>query len=226
MARLSQKASLAGTDLTVSPAGPYRAVKQIGLVLLCGAWVLLGLVGHDPWKTEDATSFGIVFEMLEGSDFITPNLAGEPFVDRPPLVYALAAVTGRLAAGILSAHDAARLAAGLLLGVTLYCLAITGRELFGKDFRWMPVLIFIGCVGLWDRAHQLAELGARRSRRGTVDLRTCVATAVREASSLALARESRSFPQLPRAVVASSHPGGAAAAFTPRGARRLCVDGR
>ncbi len=160
MARLAQQASLAGTDSTLSPAGPYRAVKQLGLVLLCGAWILLGLVGHDPWKTEDATSFGIVFEMLEGSDFITPNLAGEPFVDRPPLVYALAAVTGRLAAGILSAHDAARLAAGLLLGVTLYCLALTGRELFGKDFRWMPVLLFVGCVGLWDRAHQLSpELG-------------------------------------------------------------------
>ena len=161
MARLSPSARVdRDPDSTLSPAGPYRALKQLGLVMLCAAWVVLGLVGHDPWKTEDATSFGIVYEMLEGSDYITPNLAGEPFVDRPPLVYALAAVTGKLAGGVLAAHDAARLAAGLLLGLTLYLLALTGTELFGPDFRWLPVLLFVGCVGLWDRAHQLSpELG-------------------------------------------------------------------
>ena len=161
MARIAPNAPAApDADSILSPAGPHRALKQFGLVLLCGAWVLLGLVGHDPWKTEDATSFGIVYEMLQGSDLLTPNLAGEPFVDRPPLVYALAAVTGKLASGILAAHDAARLAAGLLLGLTLYLLALTGNELFGRNFRWMPVLLFVGCVGLWDRAHQLSpELG-------------------------------------------------------------------
>jgi 4-amino-4-deoxy-L-arabinose transferase-like glycosyltransferase len=161
MARLLHSARVdRDPDSTLSPAGPYRALKQLGLVMLCAAWVVLGLVGHDPWKTEDATSFGIVYEMLEGSDYITPNLAGEPFVDRPPLVYALAAVTGKLAGGVLAAHDAARLAAGLLLGLTLYLLALTGTELFGPDFRWLPVLLFVGCVGLWDRAHQLSpELG-------------------------------------------------------------------
>ena len=161
MARLAPIATLVrNVDSTLSPAGPYRALKQFGLVMLCGVWVVLGLVGHDPWKTEDATSFGIVYEMMQGSDLLTPNLAGEPFVDRPPLVYALAAVTGKLADGFLSAHDAARLAAGLLLGLTLYLLALTGIELFGRNFRWMPVLLFVGCVGLWDRAHQLSpELG-------------------------------------------------------------------
>ena len=34
----------------LSPSGPYRTVKQFGLVLLCAAWILLGLFGHDPWK--------------------------------------------------------------------------------------------------------------------------------------------------------------------------------
>ena len=50
----------------LSPSGKYRALKQFGLVVLCGAWVVLGLVGHDPWKTEDATTFGIVYEMMRG----------------------------------------------------------------------------------------------------------------------------------------------------------------
>ena len=147
-------------DPTLSPAGPHRSLKQLGLVVLCGAWVILGLVGHDPWKTEDATSFGIVHETLHGGDFATPNLVGEPFVDRPPAVYALATLTAKLAGGLLPEHDAARLAAGLLLALTIYLLAVTGEELIGRNFRWMPALLFVGSVGLWDRAHQLSpELG-------------------------------------------------------------------
>ena len=93
MAPLAPSPVQRGDDPTLSPSGPYRSLKQFGLVVLCGAWVVLGLIGHDPWKTEDATSFGIVHEMLHGGDYVTPNLAGEPFVDRPPLVYALATVT-------------------------------------------------------------------------------------------------------------------------------------
>jgi len=33
--------------------------------LLLLAYLLPGLVGHDPWKTEDATGIGIVHQMLE-----------------------------------------------------------------------------------------------------------------------------------------------------------------
>ncbi len=147
-------------DPTLSPSGPYRSWKQLGLVVLCGAWVVLGLVGHDPWKTEDATSFGIVHEALLGGDFSTPNLVGEPFVDRPPGVYALATLSAKLAGGVLPEHDAARLAAGVLLALTIYLLALTGHELIGRNFRWMPALLLVGSVGLWDRAHQLSpELG-------------------------------------------------------------------
>jgi 4-amino-4-deoxy-L-arabinose transferase-like glycosyltransferase len=160
MAPLAPSPVQRADDPTLSPAGPYRSLKQLGLVVLCGAWVVLGLVGHDPWKTEDATSFGIVHEMLHGGDYATPNLAGEPFIDRPPLVYALATLTARLTASFLPEPDAARLAAGLLLALTLYVLALTGQELAGRNFRWMPVLLFVGSVGLWDRAHQLSpELG-------------------------------------------------------------------
>ena len=57
-------------------------------------------------------------------------------------------------------HDAARVAAALILALTLLLLAATATELHGRKYRWMAVLLFIGSVGLWDRAHQLSpELG-------------------------------------------------------------------
>ena len=63
-------------------------------MLLLASWVLLGLVGHDPWKTEDATAFGVAWGMMNGGSVLAPSLAGEPYVGRPPLVHALAALAG------------------------------------------------------------------------------------------------------------------------------------
>ena len=145
---------------TLSPSGPYRAWKQLGLVVLCGMWVVLGLLGHDPWKVEDATSFGIVWDLLQSHAWLTPTLVGEPYIDRPPLVYDLAAFFELAFGRILDPDDAARLSVALLLGSTLYLIGLTGRELAGRAMRWMPVLLFVGSIGLWDRAHQLApEIG-------------------------------------------------------------------
>ncbi len=97
---------------------------------------------------------------MQGGDWLAPTLAGEPFVDQPPLVHATAALFGSALTPLLAPHDAARVAAGAMLALTLVLLAATARELYGRDFRWMPVLLFVGTVGLWDRAHQLSpEVG-------------------------------------------------------------------
>ena len=153
---LSETLNSTGSTSELSPSGRYRAVKQAGLVLLCAAWIMLGLVGHDPWKPDDATGFGIAYDMLARQDFVVPHLAGTPAPERPPLVYALAAATGHALDGVLPLPDGARMAIGLSLAATLWLLALAGRELYGRAFRWLPVLLFIGCAGLWDRGHQIS----------------------------------------------------------------------
>src|SRR5207249_3788709 len=140
----------------LSPSGPYRAVKQLGLVLLCAAWIVLGLFGHDPWKPEDATTFGSAYDMLMSGDWSLPKLAGTPLPDRAPLFYAFSAVTASMFKPWLPLHDGARIAIGLCLGCLLWLLAATAREIYGRPFRWPAALLFLGCVGLWDRAHQLS----------------------------------------------------------------------
>jgi 4-amino-4-deoxy-L-arabinose transferase-like glycosyltransferase len=153
---LSETLNRADSAAELSPSGPYRVLKQAGLVLLCAAWIVLGLIGHDPWKPDDATSLGIAYDMLKQGDWVVPHLAATPAPERPPLFYAFAAATARALDGILPLHDGARVALGLCLAVTLWLLALAGCELYGRAFRWLPVLLFIGCVGLWDRAHQLS----------------------------------------------------------------------
>jgi 4-amino-4-deoxy-L-arabinose transferase-like glycosyltransferase len=138
----------------------YAVPKRLGLVLLCAIWVVLGLVGHDPWKTEDAAALGVATEMMRTGDWLQPALAGEPLADRPPLAYAAAAFAGSLFGALLPVHDASRLAAGVLLALTLIALAAAAEELYGRSLRSIAVLLLIGSVGLWDRAHQMSpELG-------------------------------------------------------------------
>jgi 4-amino-4-deoxy-L-arabinose transferase-like glycosyltransferase len=146
--------------LAFDSPGRYNAVKQFGLVVLCAIWVLLGITGHDPWKTQDAVGFGIAQEMLDRGDGLVPHLAGEPYVANPPLVYLLAAGTRVALSPLLPPHDAARVAVALILALTLLLLAATATELHGRQYRWLAVLLFMGSVGLWERAHQISpELG-------------------------------------------------------------------
>jgi 4-amino-4-deoxy-L-arabinose transferase-like glycosyltransferase len=140
--------------------GRYNAVKQFGLVVLCAVWIMLGILGHDPWKAQDAVGFGVTQEMIERGDGLVLRLAGEPYVDNPPLVYLLAAGTGIALSPPLPLHDAARVSVALILALTLLLLAATATELNGRNYRWMAVLVFVGSVGLWERAHQISpELG-------------------------------------------------------------------
>jgi 4-amino-4-deoxy-L-arabinose transferase-like glycosyltransferase len=144
---------------TVSPSGSFaeRAWKQAGLVLLCGAWIVLGLVGHDPWKSEDAIVFATAWEMVQRGDFLVPHLAQIPYFERGTFVSMLAALLLSLLSPPLAPFDAARLAVGILLALILALTAWTGRELNGRAFRWVPVLVLVGSLGLFDRSHQLSQ---------------------------------------------------------------------
>jgi 4-amino-4-deoxy-L-arabinose transferase-like glycosyltransferase len=144
----------------VSPSGRYRAWKTAGLALLAAAWVALGLFDHDPWKFEDATSFGLAWEAAQHGDRVVPRLAGEPNLSRPPLLPLLGAVAINAAAPPLEPYNAARLVAGLLLALVLVFASLASREFSGRAFRWLPVLILIGTLGFWERAHLVSgELG-------------------------------------------------------------------
>jgi 4-amino-4-deoxy-L-arabinose transferase-like glycosyltransferase len=145
----------------LSPSEPWRRWKQAGLVLLAAVWIALGLVGHDPWKFDDAVNFDLAWQMNVHGDYVVPRLAGDVYLARPPLVPAIAAVSQRLLSPPLDAYDAARVAAGLALAVTLLFTSLAAVELAGPGLRWLPMLILIGTVGLWDRGHVLSgELGA------------------------------------------------------------------
>ena len=128
--------------------------------LLVLAYLLPGLVGHDPWKTEDAIGIGIVHQMLQHGNWIVPYLAGEPFLENGPFHYWIAAFTAKLFGLLLDPHDGARVASGVLMGAVLAFAHLSARELYGKAEATGSVLTLLGCLGLIVHAHEaLAEIG-------------------------------------------------------------------
>jgi len=134
---------------------PITPAKAVLLGLLCLVWLGTGLVGHDPWKPDDAFSFGVVYSMLHNGDWLVPTLAGEPFMDKPPLYYWTAALFAKLFSPLLTLHDGARLASGFYTALTLLFIGLAGRKLYGENRGWAAAIILIGCLGMLVRAHQM-----------------------------------------------------------------------
>lgn len=130
-------------------------VKAGFLLLLCAVWLFTGLIGHDPWKPDEAYSFGLIYHIVQNHDWIVPTLAGEPYMDKPPLYYWTAALFAQLFVPILPLHDGARLASGFYTALTLLFVGLTGRELFGNNRGWPAAIILIGCLGMLVRAHEI-----------------------------------------------------------------------
>lgn len=136
-------------DQLISPT------KAMFLGLLCAVWLLTGLIGHDPWKPDEAHSFGLVYHILKYGDWLVPTLAGDVFLERPPLFYWTAAIFAKMFAPFLPLHDGARLATGFYMSLTMMFTGFSGRELFGKSAGWASIIILIGSMGLLVRAHLL-----------------------------------------------------------------------
>ncbi len=128
--------------------------RQLAIVI-CVAWVLIGLVGHDPWKSDEAYTFGAAYRMLQTGDWTVPRIGDTPFLQTPPLVHYGAALTATVFSPFFALHDAARLSVGIWLGLLLIFTALTARELWGGNSSWVAPLMLIGCTGLLVRGHQL-----------------------------------------------------------------------
>jgi 4-amino-4-deoxy-L-arabinose transferase-like glycosyltransferase len=82
-----------------------------------------------------------------------PNLAGEPFMEKPPLFYWLAAVCARLFSSVMPLHDGARLASGLSMLIACTATAAAARQWWGARTGRYAALGLIGCVGSLEQAH-------------------------------------------------------------------------
>jgi len=124
-------------------------LARFGLLLLCAAWLLPGLIGHAPWKGGDGEHFVKLWLLLQS------GAAPQSVSATPPLYYWVATATAWLTSSFLTLADGARLASGLFIALALFFVARTARVLYGAETAWAAALTLLGCMGLLVRGHEL-----------------------------------------------------------------------
>ena len=135
--------------------GSRTPLKTALFVIVCLAWILPGLIGHDPWKPEEAISFGAIYNLLTGGDWLIPGIAGVPYLVDPPFFTWVGALFATLLSPLLSLHDAARLTSGMFMAVTMLFTALAAVRLLDERAARISVLMLIGSLGLLLRAHEI-----------------------------------------------------------------------
>ena len=125
------------------------------LIILCAVWLLMGLIGHNPWKPFESHVISTVKTILDTGDVLAPLSASSNQLTNPPLYYLSAAFSATLFGHFLPDHDAARIATGFWMTITLLMMGMTGRELWGVGFGRQTTFILIGSIGLVVSAHTL-----------------------------------------------------------------------
>jgi len=151
------------------------------MVILTLIYALAGLFGRDPWKTDDAVGFGVMWTMANGQwmDWLLPHLAGRADIVGAPLPYWLGASFIWLFGDLIGATNAARLITALCFmgsaATIWYATYLLGRRAevqpmefalggqpqprdYGRTLADGALLIFLACVGLAQRAHETSPL--------------------------------------------------------------------
>ncbi len=159
------------------PAAATNALPRWAIFALCLLYILPGLIGRDPWKGDDAASFGIMWTMAHGGlqDWLWPHIVGMPMPEEGPLAFWLGAICIHLFGWLLGDPMAARLSTGVffMLGAVSvwYTTYLLGRRLeaqplklafggqpeakdFGRTLADGALLIYLGCLGLLVRSHE------------------------------------------------------------------------
>ncbi|MDB5992784.1 MAG: glycosyltransferase [Herbaspirillum sp.] len=159
------------------PASATRALPRWALLALGLLYILPGLIGRDPWKNTDATSFGIMWTMAHGTlrDWFAPNVVGLMLPTESPLTYWLGAISIKLFGGALGDAVASQvstvgffLIGSLSIWYTTYLLgrrqeaqplqlAFGGQPEprdFGRTLADGAFLIYLGFLGLLVHSHE------------------------------------------------------------------------
>ena len=82
----------------------YRMILIIAVIAIC----FLGIFNRDFWTPDEPRVTAISLEMSRTGNLIIPQLAGEPFIEKPPLYFIIAAGLIRTVSPLVGNIGAAR----------------------------------------------------------------------------------------------------------------------
>jgi 4-amino-4-deoxy-L-arabinose transferase-like glycosyltransferase len=129
--------------------------KRVALLALIGIWLFSGIIGRDPWKPDEPIYVGILYSMFRdgGATWWSPHIGGLVLEGETPFIHWINAAIAYLPLQFLPLHEAARISSALWTAIATLCLALAARRWSAGNVSFLAAIVFIGCLGLYDRAH-------------------------------------------------------------------------
>ncbi len=140
---------LSGSDQALGKIAWY------GLLVLVLASLLAGQFNHDLWTPDEPRVAAIVKEMIERNDYVVPHLAGQPFVEKPPLYFVVGALLVQGLADSIGVLNALRLQNVLLGAGVLWLSWLMAFRLSGRETAQWTVIILATLPGFLANYHWL-----------------------------------------------------------------------
>ncbi|NOY22826.1 MAG: phospholipid carrier-dependent glycosyltransferase [Acidobacteria bacterium] len=111
------------------------------LVIFMSLVLLLGVFGRDMWTPDEPRATAISMEMARTGNLVIPKLAGQPFLEKPPLYFAVAAGAIHFPGRWTGPVRAVRLTSWLWMMGVLWMVFLLVNELSDTKRAWWTVLV-------------------------------------------------------------------------------------
>lgn len=125
------------------------------ILALAVATVLVGIGARGVWTPDEPRVAAVTLEMADRGEFVVPHLAGEPFVEKPPLYFGVGAALVRAVGGWIGEIAAIRLASALFALATLLFTWRLGRILSGPEAGALAVVVLATMFAFAEQATML-----------------------------------------------------------------------
>lgn len=140
------------TTQPVMPTSSTRWWCYLSLALMA-LLLLFGQFDHDLWSPDEPREAGIAWEMLRQHDYIVPTLAGQYFIEKPPLFYWSSTGLAHLLGNTMSSVSILRLLCALYGAGTLLCLWAATKRLYDRQTAWLSTLSLATMSGFLEHMH-------------------------------------------------------------------------
>ncbi len=124
------------------------------LLLWVAAWMLAGLTGHTPWRSDEIIQLALAVDVLDSGRWLAPQLGGLPMIETPPWAAWMSALAiAALQPAGVAPHDAARFPALAALLLCFWALLRWGHPRLARRERWACGLALFSALSLILPAH-------------------------------------------------------------------------
>jgi hypothetical protein len=136
--------SAQGPDDAANRWGPATHCAAAASLALCAGLLLFGNLAYPFVEPDESRYAQVALEMLQSGDFVVPRLLGEPYLDKPPLLYWATAGSFHLFG---PSEFAARFPAALAAILTILATFALGTRLLGSRAAFLGSLMLLLSLG-------------------------------------------------------------------------------